>query len=435
MYKRTRIAYFLYSLLFYLALPLVILRLVWRSRKQPAYRQRIKERFGFVTPASKKSIWIHSVSVGESIAAMPMIKKIVAQHPECNVHVTTTTPGGSEQITTHLGDLVTHSYLPFDVPHLLVRFIKRIKPVLYVGMETEIWPNLLRICQRRHIPSLVANGRLSEKSFHNYARVFFFSHDMFGFITHIAAQSELDAQHYAGLGVPKNKISITGSIKFDRTIPTDITTEATALRHHWQLSERPVIVAASTRDGEEPYLIDAYITLKKTHPETFLFLIPRHPDRAKLVAELCQKRGFKTQFRSEVSNDDPLNCDILIGNTIGELFLFYALGDIAFVGGSLVNVGCHNVLEPAALAMPIITGPYLRNFKTICAMLQHANGQLVVHNADELSNAFKTLIEQPDQRKTIGHNALTIYESNKGATQKHLDIIKQLLDTAANTQV
>ena len=422
----TKIVRSSYTLLFCLGLPFVFLRLLKNSRKTPAYRQHWQERLGFVTPSTKPSIWIHSVSVGETLSAIPLMTQLIEHYPTLNIHITTTTPTGREQVINHLGNQVTYSYVPYDIPNLIKRFIKRLNVVLCIVMETEVWPNMLTVCRQKHIPILLANARLSEKSYENYARFRSIAYDIFNLFNLIAAQNKLDADHYIALGVPEKNICITGSIKFERAVPADIQVTANQLRHEWNLINRPVIVAASTREGEEPFILEAFATVKKTHPNAFLLLIPRHPKRVSQVAQLCQKYNFSVCYRSQQANN-TITHDILIGDTIGELLLFYALADITYVGGSLVNTGGHNILEPAALRKPIITGPYLRNFKAISETLVNANAQLIVQNAEELAHTWNRLIDNPADREALGNNALAVYESNQGATARHLEIVTQLL--------
>ncbi len=422
----TKILRNLYTFVFFIAIPAVLMRLLIRSRKQPNYRRHLKERFGLVRPTEKPSIWIHSVSVGETIATMPLITQLLTEYPEHTLYITTTTPTGRAQIHQHLSTNVRYSYIPYDIPLFLNHFIRCIKPRVSVMMETEVWPNVLWVCKKNNIPILLANARLSYKSYCGYARLKTAANDLFNLFTQIAAQSDLDAQHFRLLGVDAHKIITTGSIKFDRDIPTTITQQATQRRQQWQLTQRPIIIAASTREGEEVYVLDAYKKIKTTHPDAFLILVPRHPERINAIAKQCSTAGL-TFTRTSEQRTDIANHDIVLGDTIGELLLLYAIADMAYVGGSLVDMGCHNVLEPAALSMPIITGPYLRNFKTICAMLQDAKAQCVVHNADELASTIQQLLDHPEQMNAMGQRAQQVYQRNKGATQKHVAMIRELL--------
>lgn len=423
MYFVTRVVRHCYTLLFYLAIPFVLLRLLIRSRKQPNYRRRWRERFGNTKNTGMPSIWIHSVSVGETIAAIPFIKKLIDQYPQYNIHVTTTTPTGSKQVLEKLGDHVTHSYLPYDTPWFIKRFIKRIQPKLCIIMETEIWPNLLVICKQKHIPTILANARLSKKSMQGYARLGNIARDMLNQISCIACQSQNDYNHFNELGADPKKLTITGSIKFDRNIPNDMLVKAEALRTQWQLQDKPVIIAASTRNGEEAHILDAFLDVKKHHPHAFLLLVPRHIERKASIAKLCEARSLSYSYRSN-QQAEPFNKDILIGDTIGELLLLYAIADIAFVGGSLVNTGGHNILEPAALAKPIITGPHLRNFKAISKLLIEAHGHIVVHNSHELGQKLIQLIDNKELCQATGQSAYQVYQQNQGATAKLLTLTR-----------
>ena len=426
MHWKTKFSRQLYTLLFFVAIPLVLLRLLIRSRKQPDYRRRWHERFGIIPcQIDKPSIWLHTVSVGETIAAIPLIEQLIAAYPDHNIHITTTTPTGSAQVKKHFADRVTHSYLPYDIPFFLNRFICYLKPKLCIILETEIWPNLLLVCRQLNIPTLLANARFSEKSYHGYLRLGNVAADLFNLFTHIAAQSELDADHYEKIGVAKHKISVTGNIKFDSELPVDIEERAQQLKSSWHLNNRPVWIAASTRDGEAPLILNAFKHVKTKHPNAFLMLVPRHPDRADKTFEYCSAMGFNTIRRS--ANISPDNqTDIMLGDTIGEMLLFYATSDIAFVGGSLVNLGGHNMLEPAALGLPIITGPYLRNFKAISRMLVNANAQLITNDANTLATTVIDLMDHPEKATKIGENAQRVFKANKGANKRLLAIIARV---------
>ncbi len=430
LHVQTRIFYIVYTTAYYLALPFIFLRLLLRSRKQPGYRQRLKERFrGFSghNPL-KPSLWIHSVSVGETIAATPLIEHLLKIFPYYNIHVTTTTPTGSAQVTQHFKDRVTHSYLPYDIPYALKHFFRSVQPRLCLIMETELWPNLLFLCYQKNIPTLLANGRLSTRSYQRYAKLGVISRDILNLFSKIAAQSQSDAEHYRTIGIVNEKITVTGNLKFDKLIPPTLFDEAQKFAQLWGLCNRPILIAASTRENEEPYVLTAFTTVKKKYPNALLILVPRHLDRIEKVVRLCEKNAFKTVLRSQLAS--PLaDTDILIGNTIGELMLLYALSDIAYVGGSLVDTGGHNILEPAALSLPIITGPYLRNFKTISHMLVTANAQLIIHTADTLAEAFLKLLADEPLRREMGAQGCDIFRKNKGAIENHLQLIKALVPT------
>ncbi|MEJ2529278.1 MAG: 3-deoxy-D-manno-octulosonic acid transferase, partial [Gammaproteobacteria bacterium] len=287
----------LYTLLFYLLVPFILLRLQWRGLRSPGYRQRWSERFGFFPPfAIKQSIWIHAVSVGEVMATERLVKRLLEAHPDLPVVITTTTPTGSERVSTLFGDSVLHVYAPYDLPFALRNFILRARPRLLVMMETEIWPNMLAVCERQGIPTILANARLSEKSAYNYAKWPGFTRMILGMIGLVAAQGKSDAERFIALGMPRDRISITGSIKFDSRIPASLLERSEVLRREW--SDRPVWVAASTQEGEDEKILDAHKIIQETVPNALLVLVPRHPERFDKVFALCKREKFNCVRRS-----------------------------------------------------------------------------------------------------------------------------------------
>ncbi|MBN1684518.1 MAG: lipid IV(A) 3-deoxy-D-manno-octulosonic acid transferase [Gammaproteobacteria bacterium] len=420
---------YLYTFLFYLLLPFIMLRLLWRSLKAPAYRRRWSERFGFfkLPPNFKNAIWIHAVSVGEVLSAVPLIQSLQKQYPHHVMLVTTMTPTGSARVQSLFKESVYHIYLPYDLPCIIKRFLNKIQPKIAIIMETEIWPNLLHECHQRHIPILIGNARLSLKSMRYYSFFKKFIKNCLKHVSIIAPQSKRDAEHFLQLGVDPHKIQLLGNIKFDVKPPEGIETKAKNLRK--QLGEKRIIwVVGSTHEGEDEQILDAYQHLKAAAPNTLLILVPRHPERFENVSNLCKSRGFTIARRSlkETCNDST---DIYLGDTMGEMMTFYATSDIAYVGGSLVPTGGHNLLEPALFSLPILTGPHTFNFQEITRQLQEANGLIMIHHSKELAQKVIELINDSKLRNALGKRAHQVILNNRGSLQKHLKLISDLLTT------
>lgn len=417
----------LYTLLLHLALPLIALRLALRARKAPAYARRIKERFSFALPPLKPGgIWVHAVSVGESIAAAPMIRALQARHPELPITVTCMTPTGSERIQALFGDSVQHCYLPYDLPWAAARFLDRVRPRLAVVMETELWPNHIHQCARRGIPVALANARLSERSARGYARFGKLTAPMLAELSLIAVQTQAEAQRFLDLGARPDCVEVTGSIKFDLKIDAELLQRAAELRRQWQAEQRPVWIAASTHAGEDEIVLAAHRQLLETRPNALLILVPRHPERFNSVHELCLSDGLTTRRRATgeaVQTGDQ----VLLGDTMGELLFLYALADIAFVGGSLVANGGHNLLEPAALGKPVLSGPHLFNFLEIAAQLRAAGALSEVANAAQLAERTASLLDTPAEAQRMSAAGLAVLKANQGALERLLDGLRRLL--------
>ncbi|CAM3788229.1 3-deoxy-D-manno-octulosonic acid transferase [compost metagenome] len=418
----------LYTLLFHLGLPLVALRLFLRSRKAPAYGQRIGERFALNLPAmAKGGIWVHAVSVGESIAAAPMIRALLQAYPQLPVTITCMTPTGSERVRAMFADepRIQHCYLPYDLPWAAGRFLDHVQPTLAVIMETELWPNHIHQCAKRGIPVALANARLSERSARGYARFAGLTRPMLAEMSLIAVQTETEAQRFRQLGARSEWVQVTGSIKFDLSIDEQLLPRARALREQWQAGQRPVWIAASTHEGEDEIILAAHRQLREHHADALLILVPRHPERFNSVFELCRGQ-FPTVRRS---SGEPVAADaaVLLGDTMGELLFLYALADIAFVGGSLVPNGGHNLLEPAALSLPVLSGPHLFNFLEIAAMLREAGALQEVDDAQGLAAEVRRLVELPRDAQRMGAAGLAVMKANQGALQRLLDALGRLI--------
>ncbi len=424
----------LYTLAFRLLLPLVLLRLLWRGRRAPAYHRRWRERFGLCPwRLDDGCIWLHAVSVGEVEAAAPLVEAIVRRHPDRTLVVTTTTPTGSDRVRQAFGDRVLHAYLPYDLPGAIGRFLDRSRPSLLIVMETEIWPNLFRLCERRSIPTIIANARLSERSARRYRRLGRLIRETLTHCRLIACQGEADARRFAELGCDAERLTVTGNIKFDRPLPTDLEQRADSIRSLWRSDargdsdRRPVWLAASTHEGEEALCLEAFERCLERIPDLLLVVVPRHPERFGPVERLCRRTGHRVLLRSRTRPGEAASARILIGDTMGELLAFYAACDVAFVGGSLVPTGGHNVLEPAALGRPIVFGTEMFNFATIARDLLAREAATEVNSAETLADAVTTLFDDPDLRRRMGARAREAFEANRGGLERTLRLIERSL--------
>ncbi|ELE1962573.1 lipid IV(A) 3-deoxy-D-manno-octulosonic acid transferase [Vibrio vulnificus] len=375
----------LYTLLLALAAPLLLFGLYRSKPNKPKFGQRWKEHFG-ITPkliGQNQPLWIHAVSVGESLAAIPLIKAIKEKTPDQVIVVTTTTSTGAEQIAK-LGNLVEHRYMPIDFAFAVRGFLKAINPAKMLIIETELWPNTLATVHKANIPVIVVNARLSEKSQQNYAKVQPLFNLIHPCLSKVLCQSQADADRFTQLGVPTNKLCVTGSIKFDIHISDEIKHQGAELRTLLG-QQRPVWIAASTHKGEDEQVLDAHRQVLETHPNALLILVPRHPERFDSVFELCQTQGFETVRRTQ-ANTIADSTQVYLGDTMGEMLILLGAADVCFMGGSLVGdkVGGHNVLEPAALGIPMIIGPSYYNFKDIV-------DRLLVDNNIEVANDYKCI--------------------------------------------
>ena len=415
---------YLYTFLLYLAMPFIFLRLLWRSRKLRDYRLRWRERLGCYPFKMDRSLWVHAVSVGEVIAAIPLIKELQAQYPHYPMVVTTMTPTGAARVKAAFGESVTHAYLPYDLPGALNRFLNAAHPVACIIMETELWPNLLAVCQLRGIPVCLTNARLSKKSARGYARIAPLTRSMLANVTHISACGQDDADRFADLGARREQMAVTGNLKFDLLIPEGLLEKASALRA--KLGEdRFIWIAASTHEGEEDIILQAHRQVLDVDASALLILVPRHPDRFHQIAQLSASQ-FTTARRSA---NDVVSADtqVYLGDTMGEMLLLYGAADVAFVAGSLIPRGGHNILEPAAFAKPILSGPHVFNFAEICKMFARADALITVDNADTLAAALLRLMQQEDARLASGQRARAVMDANRGALAKQLQMIRQLI--------
>ncbi|MCF7981064.1 MAG: lipid IV(A) 3-deoxy-D-manno-octulosonic acid transferase [Pseudomonadales bacterium] len=417
----------LYTLLYYLLLPFIFLRLLLRARKAPNYAKRWAERLGyFPPPAAVDGLWLHSVSVGETIAAAPLIKQIQKTYPQLPIVITTMTPTGSDRVRALFGHSVFHVYVPYDTPGAVKRFLKKVRPRLVLIMETELWPNLIHYCHRQGVRQIVMNARLSERSARGYRRFPVLMQDMLAKLDLVAAQTEGDAERLYSLGLDKDKLKVTGSLKFDINIPETILQQAQALRSDWGRS-RSIWIAASTHAGEDEQVLRAFQWLLKIRPDLLLVLVPRHPERFNQVATLCQSQGLQLVRRSANEAVEP-DTQVMLGDSMGELLLFYAASDVAFVGGTLVATGGHNFLEPVALGIPVICGPHRFNFSQVSEMLLAAGAMQEVTDTVELGEAVAAILEEPKISQRMLSAGLAVIEANRGAQQRLFELIRVYLD-------
>jgi 3-deoxy-D-manno-octulosonic-acid transferase len=409
----------LYSLMLYLLLPWALLHLVWRARKQPAYLEHVGERFGvFPNNMPSRVIWIHAVSVGETRAAEPLIKALQARHPEHRILLSHGTPTGRQTGVDLFGDRVDRCYLPYDFGWATRRFLRRFRPVAGVFVETEIWPNLIRASVHSGVPVYLVNARMSEKSARGYRRISRLTRDALSKLSGIGAQTDRDAQRLANLGA--TDVRVTGNIKFDRLAPAEMLVLGATLRDSFG-TQRPVFLAASTREGEEAMILDALANSQI--PELLTVIVPRHPQRFEEVAALVKQRGHKVQRRSE---NRPIRADtrIVIGDSMGEMFAYYAACDVAFVGGSLLPLGGQNLLEACAVGRPVIVGPHTFNFENATRGAIDAGAAIRVSGTGELGSTINQLLSDSNRRRAMSDAGKRFTDAHRGATEKTLALLR-----------
>jgi 3-deoxy-D-manno-octulosonic-acid transferase len=421
----------LYTAALWLAVPFVLLNLARRGLRNPGYWARWGERFGSAGGARGCPVWIHAVSVGEAQAAVPLVRGLLERRPGLRLLVTTTTPTGSERVVKALGDAVAHAYVPYDLPFAVGRFLDRVRPRLAVFMETELWPNTFARCADRGIAVVVANARLSSRSARGYRRVTGLARPMLEAVSLVAAQTGADGERFVELGAPPERVRVTGSVKFDLRVPASLREQAEVLRREWGTG-RGVWVAASTHEGEEESVLDAFGRVLEALPDSLLVLVPRHPERFGRALALARKRGLRVAQRSQAP-EDCTRLQVFLGDTMGELPLFYAAADVAFVGGSLVPTGGHNLLEPASLGLPVLTGPHVFNFLEVTRLLVERGAARQVRGAAELAAAVREILQDPDLRHTMGEHGREVVDENRGALDRLLALLEPLLKRATES--
>lgn len=420
--------HFLYNLTTYLLLLPYALYWLVRVLGNKTYRAKLQQRFGFGYPELERCIWIHAVSVGEVVAAAPLVRALMRRYPQHAMLVSTVTPTGAARVDALFGDRVQHCYIPFEAPYAVNNFFSAVRPMIALIMETEIWPNLYRGCGVRGIPLVLVSARISPRSVDSYRKLLPLFRETLSHGIVIAAQSAADAERFLSLAANPERTRVTGNIKFDIELPADLDERGRALRSEL-FGTRPVWIAASTHDGEEAIVLDAHEALLEHIPDLLLILVPRHPERFPVVRDLLVKREL-----AFVARTDEVPCErgiqVFLGDTMGEVTLFYAASDVAFVGGSLVPIGGHNLLEPAAVGVPIVTGPHVFNAQEIADHLVAAKACRIAKDASDLAPSVRELFSNPALAEQQVVNGRTILASNRGALARLMGLIEPLIAPA-----
>ncbi len=423
---------FFYTCVMYLAQPFLWLSLLAGSMKASRSRKRLGERYGLYCKLSSpkpNGVLIHAASVGEVIAAVPLIKRIQQDYPHLPITVTTMTPTGSDRVKAVFGESVTHVYLPYDLPDAVARFIGFVQPSLVVVIETELWFNLIHQLAKKQIPFVIVNARLSARSTKRYGWFKKALKPLLENITLIAPQDEVSLSRYAQLGIAPERLKLTGNIKYDLNLTADLLANISALKTQWSTS-RPIWIAASTHEGEDEIILKSHRTLLQRFPDLLLILVPRHPERFNSVAQLIEQQGFNYIRRSGYLIPQA-ETQVLLGDSMGELMLLYGLANVALVGGSLVAHGGHNPLEPLAFKLPVISGKHTFNFPEIFTKLEERQGVLMTEESPQaVAEAVAQFLESPTLSQRYGNAGYAVLNENRGALQRVMDLLKPYLNEA-----
>ena len=410
----------IYTAVFYLTLPLYFLRLIIRAVQNPDYLKRWEERLGYGSnfPTEGKTVlWIHAVSVGEVNALIPLVRSLLETYSNSEILVTTSTPTGSKILLDKMGARVKHQYVPLDLPACLNVFLDRWNPKAFIVLETEIWPNILSVCKERKIFTALVNARLSEKSKDKYNIVKPIAAEALGNLDLLIAQYDSDAMRFKEIN-NSLKIEVCGNLKFDQQVPEEMQSISSSIRDSWSDGEqRPTLIAASTHETEEEFVLEAFLEILEEAKDALLIVVPRHPERFETVFEYIQNRDLSVARRSNKDEVTP-DTQVLLGDTMGELNFLYSVSDVAFVGGSLVDHGGQNLLEPASLGLPLSSGKSLRNFQEIADELQESKALFLIEQQRELSDFFIDMISKPKKSARIGKASAKVFEKNRGVLIK-----------------
>jgi len=412
----------LYSAVLYVLTPVTLYHLIWRGFRYPEYFQRWNERYGsYDTPGSPVDVWLHAVSVGEVNAAAPVVNALLRRHRGLRLLITTITPTGSERVQALWGDRVLHVYSPYDLPGAVARFLRHFPPRLALIMETELWPSLLFGCHDRKVPVYILNARLSARSLRGYSVLRPLIARMLRTVRRVAAQSGDDAARFVLLGAAPEQVRDVGNLKFDIPVPDTVADIVAGFRGHLA-AQRRVWIAASTHEDEEAPVLAIHARLRTRWPDLLLLWAPRHPERFPRVVEAARDAGWKVGTRRGdrwPSSGD----DVFVLDTLGELMAFYACADVAFVGGSLQAIGGHNMLEPAAVGTPAVTGPHLHNFSEISRRLKEAEALVIAPDATGVAVAIEDLLADDARRHDMANRGRALVEHGRGALARTLAMI------------
>lgn len=408
----------LYSLLFYILLPGIWLRLLWRSIREPLYRQNFLQRLGFVPRKNRlqPAVWVHAVSAGETIASAPLVEQLLTH--KVSVVMTNMTATGRDRVDALLGDRVDNYYAPYDVPGSVKRFIHRVQPKVLVIIDTELWPNTIHYCHHLGVKVVLVNARLSEKSFQGYRRISGIAASMMGHIDFIASQTQAQADRFVEMGLDQNKLHVFGSIKFDISPPENLGSKADLLRA--ELGSRPTFIAASTHRGEESLVLDVFIELRRQFPDLLLIIAPRHTHRTPEITKMIADAGLSFCLRS---GPDRSRVDVFLLDTMGELGYFYAASDVAFVGGSFSAIGGHNFLEAVVAQVPVVMGPHIASIEDIVAQFVDHEALCLVDDKAQFLSALQQLLSDGEYRKAMVQRASDIRSRNAGALESTLGLV------------
>ena len=411
----------LYSAVLYVLTPVTVYHLIWRGFRFREYFQRWDERYAsYAQPVPRIDIWLHAVSVGEVNAAIPVVEALRRAHPQLRWLVTTITPTGSERARALWGESIEHVYAPYDLPGAVSRFLQHYQPRLALVMETELWPNLLFGCSDRDIPTYLLNARLSARSLRGYRALAPLIARVVRTVKRIGAQSAQDGKRFVALGAASSSIVDTGNLKFDIAVPEGLQGFVDAFARH--AGARPVWIAASTHEDEEAAVIAVHRSLRERWPDLLLLWAPRHPERFRNATQQAIDAGWRVATRKLTQWPDPGDAVFVI-DTLGELQSFYACADVAFVGGSLQDIGGHNLLEPAAVGTPVVSGPHLHNFSDIARQLEAAGALRIGADAVAVGDLVQALLGDADARERMREAGLALVQAGRGALQRTLELI------------